>query len=130
MSDTTEKTCFLLFDTKKARIRIQKSTLKALGLPNYIQLLVNPEHKQVAILGLNEEKPDNQTHRIRKGLLAYEAYYEIYSSTFIELLGGLIPNLSSNSSYRLYGSIKPERRLALYSLQSIEKVEKTDEQEA
>ncbi len=130
MSDPRENSCYLLFDTKKSRIRIQKSTLQAMGMPNYIQLLVSPEHKLVAILGLNEEKPDDQTHHVRKGLLAYESFYEIYSATFVDLLGELIPDLSSDCSYRLFGQVRPERRLALYSLNTISKVEKPDGQEA
>lgn len=46
MSGNTE---ILSFDTKKFRIRIHKSTIHALGNPKYIDLLVNPEKRLVAV---------------------------------------------------------------------------------
>ncbi|MBR1810030.1 MAG: hypothetical protein IJ766_00060 [Clostridia bacterium] len=129
MKELSNHSCFLLFDIKKERIRIQKSTLRAMGPPNYIQLLVSPETAQVAIRGVSKEQSDDQTHRVRKKLLDQDVSYELYSATFISLLGGLIPNLSPDYSYRLYGQVFPTEKLAIYSLQSVERVERVENKE-
>ena len=78
MNDTT-----VTIDLKKARIRIFKTTIHALGDPKHIQLLVNPVNKTVAIRSVEKEVSGDQAHRVK---LVSGDSYEIYSRSFISKL--------------------------------------------
>ena len=49
MNRQTSLKPILCIDLKKNRIRIHKQTLRLLGNPEYIQLLVNPDIHMIAI---------------------------------------------------------------------------------
>lgn len=61
MSNPTTTMCV---DLKQFRIRIYKTTLHSLGDPKYIQILVNPNDKAVAIRSVDVEMSGDQTFRI------------------------------------------------------------------
>ena len=63
MNKQTASQPILCIDLKKNRIRIHKLTLHKLGDPEYIQLLVNPTARMIAIRCSNRE--DNLAHHIR-----------------------------------------------------------------
>ena len=60
----------LSIDLKKNRIRIHKRTLHLLGNPEYIQLLVNPDDRTIAIMkGISSDVLAHRVYydRIKKG---------------------------------------------------------------
>ena len=79
----------LIIDMKKFRIRIHRPTLRAIGNPKLIQLLVNPEKRAVAIRAVGQEVPDE-------------------------------PDV-----YRLSGGVSSELGTAIFSLDTIQKLEST-----
>ena len=64
MTETPNPAVTISVDLKKYRIRIYKSMLRLLGDPPYIQLLVNPDNKCVAIRAV--EKAVIIRHKILK----------------------------------------------------------------
>ncbi len=113
---------YLLADGKKYRIRIHRSTITDLGDPKYIQLLVSPEKHMVAVRGVDTDVSGDQTHRVKRSKLDSEYCHEIYSRSFFEKLCEVSPELTPGCSYRLNGVVYPEKRTALFSLATIEKV--------
>ena len=57
MTDNNIERPAILIDLKKYRIRIHKNTLRSIGDPNYILLLVNPEEHTLAILRSDRTAP-------------------------------------------------------------------------
>ena len=54
MGDNNKVSAAISVDIKKSRIRIYRTTLTQLGLPKYIQLLVNPNDRMIAVRGLDK----------------------------------------------------------------------------
>ncbi len=112
----------LAIDMRKNRIRVHKNTLHQLGDPGYIQLLVHPEHKLVAIRSLDHDLPGAQAHRVSRTTMLSDNSFEIYSRTLIEklcqIVGGLKPGC-----YRLEGAVDEKHTLALFKLNSLRLVE-------
>lgn len=55
----------ICIDFKKNRIRIHRNTLRQIGNPEYIQLLVNPDQKMIGIkASCAEDKLAHIRHRV------------------------------------------------------------------
>lgn len=108
-------------DMKKFRLRIYKSTLNLLGPPNYIQLLVNPNERVVAIRGLEERC--KESHEVSFTRLKPDNSYELYSKQLILTLMSLLPNLDKDCTYRLSGEARTNEKIAFFPLDTIQRVE-------
>jgi len=102
-------------DFKKYRIRIFKSTLIHLGMPKYIQFLVNPTKKFFAISPVEKANPKDQVHKI--GPFTPSRDYEIYSYTLTNELYNVLL-IDKSKSYRFMGEIIKNKNIALFSLNS------------
>ena len=49
--DSTDNSAIMTIDLRWSRFRVHKSTLNKMGMPQYVQFLVNPEEMFIAILG-------------------------------------------------------------------------------
>lgn len=109
--NNTDITPKVVIDISKYRIRIHRTTIKALGKPKYVLLLVNPEEKIMGILPADSE--DKKAHRIR-----YDGQScEIYSMSFIETIGRLTENFKVGQRYIIEGKIIQNKTLALFELE-------------
>ena len=106
---------------KKFRLRIYKSTLNLLGPPNYIQLLVNPNERVVAIRGLEERC--KESHEVSFTRLKPDNSYELYSKQLILTLMSLLPGLEKDCTYRLSGEARTDEKIAFFPLDTIQRVE-------
>ncbi len=97
--------------------------LHLLDEPRFIQLLVNPNNKYVAIRGVKVATPGDQTEKIRPKSMMADNSYELYSKTFVSKLCEVAGGLDSNYSYRLTGSIVPSHNMALFSLKTLKRIE-------
>lgn len=115
--------CGIVFsvDIKKSRIRIYKSTLHQLGDPRYIQLLVNPTDRKAAIRG--DDRRCKESHEVCFSRLRPDYCFELYSKQFVTLLMTLFPDLEKNCTYRFTGEVRKAERIAVFSLDSIQRVE-------
>lgn len=78
-------------DIRKHRIRIHKATLNQLGPPKYIQLLVNPDDRIVAVRGL--DKKCRESHIVNLTRIRPDNSYELYSKQLVLTLMTLLPEL-------------------------------------
>ena len=85
-------------DLKKHRIRIHKNTLRSIGNPDYVLLLVNPEDRSLAILRSNRFDP--RAHHIT---MTNRTAIELYSRSLTKSLRDICNTWQDNQSYRMYG---------------------------
>lgn len=125
MGDTKPISTVILVDMKKSRIRIRKSMLHQLGDPEFIQLLVNPIDRMVAIRAVDRETSKDQTHWIGKKLrnCGSRGCIEIHSLLFVERLSALVDGLASGRSYHISGVVLEKERMAVYYLSTIRETE-------
>ena len=121
MSEQTQQQVTIAVDLKKYRIRIHRNTLSLLGTPTYMQLLVSPSAKMMAIQGVDTRT--RFTHRVNLSALRPDNSYEIYSSLFVSQLLALVTDLDAKCTYRLTGEIIAEENAAVFPLSTLQKVE-------
>lgn len=123
MIDNQASPITISIDQRKNRIRIYKSILQLLGFPKYIQLLVNPNNKHVAIKGINKPTPGDQSERVKPQRLLLNDSYELYSKSFIKKLCEVYGQLDPKYTYRLTGRIVQSHNMAVFSLDTLTRVE-------
>ena len=69
----------ICIDFKKNRIRIHRNTLRQIGNPEYIQLLVNPDQKMIGIKASCAE--DKLAHKVKDYFVINGNSYEDRKST-------------------------------------------------
>ena len=121
MSEQTQQQVTIAVDLKKYRIRIHRNTLALLGTPKYIQLLVSPSAKMMAIQGVDTRT--RFTHRVNLSALRPDNSYEIYSSLFVSQLLALVTDLDAKCTYRLTGEIIAEENAAVFPLNTLPEVD-------
>ena len=121
VSEQARQRVTIAVDLKKYRIRIHRNTLALLGTPKYIQLLVSPSAKMMAIQGVDTRT--RFTHRVNLAALRPDNSYEIYSSLFVSQLLALVTNLDAKCTYRLTGEIGAEENGAVWPRSTIQDVE-------
>ncbi len=124
MNDTTAyPITAITIDPKKNRIRVYKTTLNALGTPPYVQLLVNPTQKLVALLAVEKSNGANQTHKIDWNDSTLENSFEIYSKPLIKNIFKILDGLDDTFSYRITGKIIPDKKIAIFALNTTTRIE-------
>lgn len=124
MNDVSCTTVTIAVDTKKYGIRIHKALFRQLGKPRHIRLLVNPVEGVVAIQTVEKEMSGDQAHRIREKQMQSESSYEIYSRPFIQKLCEMEPDIKEGCSYRLSGNIIPALKTAVFSLRTLQRMDR------
>lgn len=114
MNNCTDFLPIICIDFKKSRFRIHKNTLRMLGTPNYIQLLVNPEENILAIKRSIRE--DRLAHFVQLERFPAKNSYELYSNRLASILLQNNQHLHHGNSYRFYGSLKSTHGIALFYL--------------
>ena len=114
MNDISNCKPTIFIDQKKNRIRVFKSTLNMLGYPAFIQLLVNPESRNIAVRSALAE--DVLAHRVRWKKLGDMQSYELYSSSLIHKIQTICKDWEHGKSYRLLGSLYHSENIAVSDL--------------
>lgn len=104
----------ILVDLKKYRIRISKKTLRSLGDPNHVLLLVNPKERTLAIL--RSDRSDLRAQFVAAASAKNNKSIEMYSRSLIKSLCSVCGKWHENQSYRLYGEIIPDEGMARFDL--------------
>lgn len=107
----------ICIDFKKNRIRIHRSTLRQIGNPEYIQLLVNPSQKMIAIKASCAE--DKLAHKVKDYFVINGNSYELYSRELLYSLSQLNLSWEKFNIFRLEGNIYPDKKIALFSMDNI-----------
>ena len=101
-------------DMRKGRIRIHKHTLHALGDPDFVVLIINPDEYALGIKCSGIE--DKLAHRVRKRIMATKECYELYSKSLIAALRDLCPDWNDDGTYRLEGKVITDENMVVFSL--------------
>lgn len=104
----------LSIDLKKNRIRIHKQTLHIMGDPEYIQLLINPNNRTIAVR--RTIKQDYLAHKVRLEQLGSKNCYELYSTDLVNTLCQVKSEWNKNESYRIYGVFFENEGLASFNM--------------
>jgi len=112
MTDNSPMRPAILVDLKKNRIRIHRNTLRSIGTPNYVLLLVNPEERTLAIL--RSDRSDPRAYHIAISSSENGKSVELYSRLLVKNLRDVCSNWQDSQSYRLYGEIIPHEGMARF----------------
>lgn len=124
MNEASPNTVTMAVDMKKFGIRIHKALFRQLGEPKHIQLLVNPVNRAVAIQTVERELSGGQSHRIKEKRMHSEHSYEIYSRAFVRKLREVEPGIEEGHAYRLCGYMIPSKKTAVFSLDTLQRMDK------
>lgn len=91
----------LSIDLKKSLIRVHRNTLRLLGDPDYIQLLINPNAKMIAIKA--GDKRDYLAHKVRKYRFETGYSYELYCKDLLQTMMTVDCGWEYGNIFRLYG---------------------------
>ena len=114
MSSRTDSFPVICIDFKKSRFRIHKNTLRMLGSPDYIQLLVNPYDNILAIRCSTKE--DRLSHYVCLDRFPAKNSYELYSNSLATTLINGNRHLRHDYSYRFCGTLNRAHGIALFYL--------------
>lgn len=112
---------YISIDPKKFRLRIHKQTLSILGIPDHIQLLIDPKQHKIAIQAI--DKKTRTSHKIKFEELRSDSSYELYSTFFIRRIQEVAPWITSDFSYRFRGELHTDHSLVLFSLKDAQRIE-------
>ncbi|MCL2662667.1 MAG: hypothetical protein FWE83_04970 [Oscillospiraceae bacterium] len=101
-------------DYKQNRIRIYKRTLRLIGNPDYIILLINPE-EQILII-LSSDKSDKKAFHTKRLITGNKQSYEISSKHLLRKLLAVCTNWQDNRLYRVYGEVVPNQSAVQFRL--------------
>lgn len=104
----------ILFDMRKNRIRIHKNTLHALGNPDFVVLIINPDEHTLGIKC--SVMDDKLAHRIRQSTMKSKVCYELYSKTLMAALHKLCPDWNDTFNYRVEGEFIAEENIVVFSM--------------
>lgn len=120
--DEYSKKPLLVLDLKKNRIRIHKTTLRALDNPQYIQILINPNNHLVVIHKANAN--DYLAHKVNYEKIKSHCY-ELYSLELVTEIRSVASALQSKKVYTLTGDSKPQHNLIVFQLDEALALEKS-----
>lgn len=122
MTEHQRRLTQISIDLKKYRIRIHKDSLRMIGDPDYIQLLVNTETGQVAIRAVERATAGSHAHKVTRAKATSDSC-EIYSRPFCSKLCSDFDCFRAGASYRLTGVVVPAQNAAVFPLSSAQLIE-------
>lgn len=109
----------MVIDLKYMSIRIHKSTLDALGNPEYIELLVAPLLRTLAI------RPSNKTvtaKRINKQKLDSSRSFMVYSTPLVQNILNISPDWDIGHTYKMEGKAIPDKSMIVFEMRNARKI--------
>lgn len=108
-----EQSPAICVDIKRRRIRIHKNTLRAIGNPEYILLLVNPEESSVALM--RGSRTDPKAHRVKYNMKNRNSY-ELCSLSLLQKLQTICNDWKGIGAYRIQGEIIRNGEAVLFDM--------------
>ncbi len=116
----------LSVDTKRNCLRIHKCTLHLLGDPEYIQLLVNPDTKLIAVI--SSTRADNLAHKVKYNRNINHNCFELYSTPLLQTLQRVTKDWAANSGYRISGEFNKKNNVAHFSMDNVIRINETEKE--
>ena len=124
MSEQKPLVANLTIVLRRNRFRIHQDTIHNLGDPAYIQFLINPEDGFIAILGSEKPLAGGTANKVTLYNASRSKSAEFYSSNLMNSIFKIFGSLDFRFSYRLTGEIDQVNRVAYYSMQTLQRVER------
>ena len=102
---------WILVDIAHCRIRIPKHTLRSLGNPGYIRLLINPDSRTLAVEVCDPNEP--RKHRVPNYVMNSKQCFEIYSASLCDQLR-IHTSWREHSAYKLFATAQAGEQLILF----------------
>ena len=114
MTDRIVSQPTILVDLKKYRIRIYKYTIRSLGNPEYILLLVDPQAKSVSIERSNCH--DKRAYHLAQAQLDNHRSPELFSRQLVRNLFNICGHWHKDQSYRIVGEVVQDEGIARFNV--------------
>ena len=105
-------------DLKYFRMRIPRKTLQELGNPGFIQFMVNPSTKVIALRPVAGMSMPDQTCRVDWRQMNEKGYIEVKSKFFLQTLCAGIAGMTEGRSYKMFGMSIPSEGIVVFPLKS------------
>jgi len=118
MSENTDTKISMSIDLKKNRLRVHSQTLKLLGSPEFVQLLISPSKRAIIVQAKSERETGGQEIPVVFGKPP-QGCFEIYSKELICRIRKHFPVLDKKGLYRLDGSYMEENESVCFPLSTL-----------
>lgn len=125
MNENTDPKITMSIDLKKNRLRVHRPTLKLLGSPSYVQLLISPANRAIIILGCEQHTTGGQEIRVIFDKPGPAGTFDIYSKELITRIRTHFPDLDKQGLYRLSGRFDAEEEYVCFPLSTLVRAEAT-----
>lgn len=113
----------MAIDVKKNRLRVHKNTLKVLGNPPYVQLLLSPKRREIVVLKRDRTIPNGQEIKVVFDRSNPRGCFDIYSKELMERIRKQFSGLDQQGLYRLTGYEMPEEGGVCFPLSTLSRQE-------
>ena len=120
MNEHTDPKIVMSIDPKKYRLRIHKQTLKLLGDPEFVQLLISPAEGAIIVQGRSERETGGQEIPVTFDKPGPSGTFEIYSMELINRIRRHFPALDRERLTRLTGRFMNEDACVCFPLSTQE----------
>lgn len=100
---------------KYNRIYVHRTTLKAIGSPEFVSLGIHPKSKKLVVLAAKE--CDKEAMRVR---YTEDNMFCIYSKVLLEGICTVTPQIGAQDSCLLHGRLLKEQNAAAFDMNDIE----------
>ena len=105
----------LHISAKYNRIYVHRTTLKAIGNPEFVSLGIHPKSKKLVVLAA--EECDKEAMRIR---YTEDNMFCIYSKVLLDGICRVAPQIGAQDSCLLHGRLLKEQNAAAFDMNDIE----------
>ena len=109
----------ITIDPKQSRIRFYRTFLKELGKPQYVELMISPEKK---ILAVKKTDPHHYFTAKLNSHVKKEHCYELYCQNLIQELFKLLKWTDTSCSYKVIGTMDEATQTAYFNLTTATKI--------
>lgn len=108
---------YLTLDRRSHRIRITNEMLAYIGMPKYLQFLINPEEKMMLVKAMESGTAKEQAYKVQYQP-SKESYIEIHSKLLIDKFGNAFTEYEKGKIYRIFGRVIPRERSLCFDLKN------------
>lgn len=96
-------------------LMIHKNTLRILGNPEYIQILVNPNDKSIVLCCSVEADP--LAHYVKREIFTVgKKTYKLHSCALLQGLYKIYPQFAIGNTYKIYGKFIPSLNIIKFDM--------------
>ena len=100
----SKSTIYLTLDRRSHRIRITNEMLAYIGMPKYLQFLINPVEKVMLVRAIEQGAAKEQAYKV-KHQPSNESYIEIHSKLLIDKFGDAFTEYENGKIYSAGGRV-------------------------